>query len=82
MLMASRSFSITGNWAFRVGSMGGRVALYCSNASVRNAGRPLSKAHTMASGFEISMNFISMERKPKTALVGVPSGATMEGGTA
>lgn len=60
--------------------MGGRWALYCSSASVRNFGRPASKAHTMASGLEMSMNLSSMAMKPNTALVGVPSGAFMVGG--
>ena len=82
MLMDSSSSSMMGNCAFSPGSMGGRWALYCSSASVRNFGRPASKAHTMASGLEISMNLSSMAMKPNTALVGVPSGAFMVGGTA
>ena len=62
--------------------MGGRWALYCLSASMRNAGRPASNAQMSASGWEISMNFSSIDRKPNTALVGVPSGAFMVGGTA
>ena len=71
-----------GNCTFSDSSMGGRCALYCSSASMRNAGRPASNAHTMASGCEMSMNFNSMAMKPNTALVGVPSGAFMVSGTA
>ena len=49
---------------------------------MRHFGRPASKAHTMASGCAISTNFSSMATKPKHALVGVPSGAFIVGGTA
>ena len=49
---------------------------------MRNAGLPASKAHTMASGCAISTNLMSMDMNPKTAFVGVPSGAFMVGGTA
>ena len=39
-------------------------------------------AHTIPSGDAISMNLNSMDMNPNTALVGVPSGAFMVGGTA
>ena len=78
---SSRS-SISGNCTRRSSSIGGRWALYSSIASMRNAGLPASNAHTIASGDAPSMNFRSMERKPKTAWVGVPSAAFMVGGTA
>ena len=57
--------------------MGGRCALYWAMASMRCTGLPASKAHTTASGEAISMNLQSMVRKPKTALVGMPSLAVM-----
>ena len=81
-LMDSSSSSMMGNCAFRSGSMGGRWALYCSRASMRNAGRPASKAQMTASGCAVSTNFMNMDMNPNTALVGVPSGAFMVGGTA
>ena len=82
MFIASSRPSIRGNCTFSASSIGGRCALYCSIASMRHFGRPASKAHTMASGCAISTNFSSMAMKPKHALVGVPSGAFIVGGTA
>ena len=57
--------------------MGGRCALYCSIASMRNLGFPASNAHTIPSGCATSMNLSSMDMKPNAALVGVPSGVFM-----
>ena len=62
--------------------MGGRWDLYCSSASMRNAGRPASNAQMSASGLAMSMNLRSMAMKPNTALVGRPSGAFMVWGPA
>ena len=62
--------------------MGGRCALYCSSASMRNAGRPASNAQMTASGAATSTNLRNIEMNPNTALVGVPSGAFIVGGTA
>ena len=82
MFMDSSRLSMTGNCTRSSSSIGGRWALYCSSASMRNFGLPASKAHTMPSGEATSMNLNSMDIKPNTAFVGVPSGAFMVGGTA
>ena len=49
---------------------------------MRNAGRPASNAQMTASGDATSTNLRNIEMKPNTALVGVPSGAFIVGGTA
>ena len=80
--MASSNFLTMGNCWRKSLSMGGRCALYCGSISMRTAGRPLSNAQITPSGSKASTILRNMLRKPKTALVGRPSGAFMVGGTA
>ena len=55
--------------------MGLRVALYASLCLWRNVGSRRSNMTQSASGFSSSSRRCRMFRKPKTAFVGVPSGA-------
>ena len=49
---------------------------------MRTLGLPLSKAQMMPSGWKVSTILMNMLKKPKIALVGVPSGAVIVGGIA
>ena len=66
-----------GNCSRRLGSMGGRWALYCGSISMRTRGLPLSKAQITPSGENDSTSLINMLKNPKRALVARPSGALM-----
>ena len=79
--MDSNRFSTRGNCTLSSSSMDGRVALYCSSASMRNAGLPTSECADPIHQ-ERLVELYEHGHEAERRVCGVPSGAFIVGGTA